>query len=145
MGCDIHFNIERHCDTYGWIGIYSTESDLNFGRERGNYNPLTGRDYDFFGKVAGVRTEGPDPKGLPDDASDMSRFARERWGMDGHSWTHLTLLEFLSIYVLHNFTADAMRARLEHADKEKIIQDYFPHLWLSASLSEYRVVIWFDN
>lgn len=145
MGCDIHFNVERHCDPYGWIGIYSTESDLNFGRERRDNNPLTSRDYDFFGKIAGVRRDGPGAKGLPDDASDMSRFAHERWGMDGHSWTYLSLEEFLTIYVLHNFTSEVMRARLEHADKEKIFQDYFPHLWLSSAFCDYRVVIWFDN
>lgn len=57
MGCDIHVYPERRKDGQRWKSV------------TGRINP--GRDYDLFGKIAGLRNDGEPPmfevRGLPDD------------------------------------------------------------------------------
>ncbi len=59
MGCDIHCYIE-----------YKPAGSDHWSDFGGCINP--GRNYELFGKLAGVRREGPpivEPRGLPEDAS----------------------------------------------------------------------------
>lgn len=57
----------------------------------------TGRNYDLFAKMAGVRGRGPEPKGLPDDVSDIVNLAADQWGGDGHSHSFMSLEEFEAV------------------------------------------------
>lgn len=95
MGCDIHAVIERRTKTHsgGHEWLHSGDPDI-------------GRNYDIFAALAGVRNgvgmvPVAEPRGLPafdaderDDrpCSEMVNLA-ERYGVDGHSASWLTLAE----------------------------------------------------
>jgi len=78
MGCDIHGFWEVKDHTGNWMAIDTI-------------NP--GRNYDWFGIIAGVRG-GPDigtaHRGVPDDASGAYRDMVDAWGVDLHSHTWLS-------------------------------------------------------
>ncbi len=164
MGCDIHLFVERkHGEK--WVGVYS--SDVNFRPqiqvypkdgdtyllpgEAGNYYcRLTNRNYEFFGALAGVRTEGPPAKGPPKDQSELTEAILEGWNFDGHSISWDTLEDFLTKYIRHN------EHQIVDAVKDKLTSE---KAWLARfhaltglylhdgedELKEYRVVYFFDN
>jgi hypothetical protein len=78
MGCDIHGFWEVKDHTGNWMAINTINS---------------GRNYEWFGVIAGVRG-GPDigtaHRGVPEDASAAYRNMVDRWGDDLHSHTWLT-------------------------------------------------------
>lgn len=127
MGCDIHGWIERK--VHGkWIGIKELDGE---GRQRC---------YPRFAALAGVRGDGPTPKGLPDDISDTTRYYVVGWGQDGHSHSWLPLMEAGAVY------------KATHWEKLDQFSDQYP-LWkfFKFELSErdkpddFRLVFWFDN
>lgn len=61
MGCDIHIFVE-----YREFGRTGRWRSLAEGEMRGD------RDYEMFSALAGVRGDGPAPKGLPDDLSSQA-------------------------------------------------------------------------
>lgn len=119
MGCDIHMNIEiknkdGKWERYNWedeyiVGKYDDgEPKYDWGEIF--KNPLDiNRNYDLFAILANVRNgygfAGCDtgdgfvpislPRGLPRDVSDEVKAKSDRWGVDGHSHTFLTLEELL--------------------------------------------------
>lgn len=96
MGCDIHMYIEYKVGDGPWFADknhklvteysdnYDTVCSVNF----------TARNYDLFGKLAGVRTSGPVAIGLPTDVTDLVAKASELYGSDGHSHSFSSLEEF---------------------------------------------------
>jgi hypothetical protein len=99
MGCDIHMILERKWRDK-WVGIHEVDSAA---RER---------NYDLFGRLAGVRRgdeDSPDPRGVPDDASDLSKMEIEGWGHGAHSHSWATLDEFLTAYI--KTAPDSQRAK----------------------------------
>lgn len=100
MGCDIHPVLEkkwkRDDGTTVWVGLhdfpYVTIKEI---RQKGeivarNYwhSPRAQwRNYQLFAKLAGVRGEGQDPKGLPNDASDLTlMLLSDCSDYHSHSW-----------------------------------------------------------
>lgn len=89
MGCDIHMFVEYKVGDKPW------EADKNHKEvEEDDYRcveefPFDARDYQVFGLLAGVRRDGPDAKGLPEDVSGVIAKAVDLYGSDGHShsWT----------------------------------------------------------
>lgn len=73
---------------------YCDAGYLDYSRVR-----ATGRDYQLFGLLAGVRSAGPDPRGLPDDVSAMIKAAADRDGSDGHSHSWISLEDFRNLIV----------------------------------------------
>ena len=57
----------------------------------------SGRNYELFGILAGVRDHNndsiDDPRGLPEDVSEVTKKESDRWDGDGHSHSWLTLKE----------------------------------------------------
>jgi hypothetical protein len=109
MGCDIHVYTEKRNDKDHWVNV-------DLWRLNEYYNPYdpeyaysgsqliinscyTGRDYTLFSALADVRSGSDDtpvfsqPRGLPDDVSDIVRFESDRYGVDGHSHSYATLAE----------------------------------------------------
>lgn len=89
MGCDIHAVIEgkRPCDWLraGFQWVVRDEPDIP-------------RDYELFAFLADVRNDDgivpiAEPKGIPQDASYVTKAYAESWGEDGHSRSHLSLAE----------------------------------------------------
>lgn len=115
MGCDIHFYTEKKVDG-AWTPADHWEQNEYAGEEgepavRVPYEKAfyTGRNYNLFAILAGVRNgrgfagidtgDGvvpiDDPRGLPDDVTAPVKADAERWGIDGHSHSWLTLAELL--------------------------------------------------
>lgn len=63
--------------------------------------PYSGRNYNLFGILAGVRRYDAhpvaEPRGVPDDASAEYRAIVNRWNGDGHSHSWLTLAELQAV------------------------------------------------
>lgn len=134
MGCDIHGWLEKKVRNK-WIGIA----------------PLKGgtrdRNYERFGKLANVRTDGPEAKGLPLDISDSAGYDAECWDADGHSHSWLTLKEATAIWLETQWVPENPEARRRH--QEWVIKypysEFFDVECDDDKLDEYRVVFWFDN
>ena len=132
VGADIHFTIEHRDphDGLGWVGVfwsdaphspssynaeytYDQNADISLKEQRRRmdhgvhpFGRLGRRDYDFFARLAGVRGDGPEPNGLPPDASVMSQRCVLRWEGDGHNHGHMTLREFVKRKVISDESLD---------------------------------------
>lgn len=172
MGADIHFVIEHNDpeDNLGWVGVFWSDAfysplRYNYSVYNNNVNILVEgwrrrmddgvhpfgrlgrRDYEFFGRLAGVRRDGPDPNGVPPDASVMTQRVVARWEGDGHSHGHMSLREFVKRKILDDNTlAEAAKSKLQGGDP---IAEYLGDcvdddndITLDDNT---RVVYWFDN
>ena len=108
--------------------------------------PYSGRNYDLFGALAGVRNPSMEliadmDRGLPDDVSDELCDIFDEWGMDAHSANYLYLDEIIgsSYYKMSDsklndigvgtyFFRDVVDALLDIGDSKDV-----------------RLVFWFDN
>lgn len=97
MGCDIHIVVERKWEGR-WVGLRTDQgvTDGGYdGRSADWVRAAVGqRNYAFFARLAGVRGPGPEPLGIPGDASDLSLMLLSDWEGDGHSFSYLPLKEF---------------------------------------------------
>jgi hypothetical protein len=153
MGADIHIVVEQKFGDK-WIGVRTDGGipKLPYNVPGWDYHaPAVGsRDYAFFARLAGVRGDGPEPVGLPDDASDLSVALSEGWGVDAHSHSWLPLEEFAKCWCADSpeFIATMARERLEGEDAS-----YFRLLNKASiyaydgdhDITDFRVVFWFDN
>jgi hypothetical protein len=132
MGCDIHFCIEKKINNK-WVMVCRDN-----GLDRAG-----SRNYIRFGKLAGVRTEGPDPKGIPDDISESSKLFIDEWGEDGHSHSYLPITEAAKIFLETEWPETLAEmgewARANPASYFFDLEDY------RGPLSDYRLVFFFDN
>ncbi len=170
VGADIHFVIESRDpnDDLGWVGIYW--SDASFAPASYSYNPvrapdetdsdfyfhvdsnvhpfgrLRRRDYGFFSRLAGVRGEGPEPNGVPDDASVMASRCINRWGGDAHSHGHMSLRDFIQRKIVGDDTlAEAAKTKLAGRDPiEEFLAEHYDGNDITLD-DNTRVVYWFDN
>lgn len=175
MGADIHFVVEIKLAIAGpWVGVYSSRLTPQLMSEAERFywlsnNAVPGtpipehsqmniphrrravfseRNYDFFAKLAGVRGNGPAPRGIPNDISDLTR-AELRWFReDGHSHSWASLLEFteawLSACDIHPWTGEWVKEKLLMNGVSPMV--YWLSGWnISEHGYEYRVVYWFDN
>lgn len=140
MGCDIHGWVEWKPDdpAYGgrWVGVGQL---TKYGNER---------NYKRFAALAGVRGEGPEANGAPDDMSDSTRFdMMENWAGDAHSscWFPLSVACMLwsgTEGAYPRTGTDAEMVTRYHDNPEYL---YFGIENVMQSMSHYRVVCWFDN
>lgn len=117
MGCDIHMYVEHKQDGV-WKSADIWKPDKYFDSKYETVQKdiveyedrfYAGRNYDLFAILANVRNgygfAGTDtgdgfipisePRGLPDDVSELIKDESEDWGPDGHSHSWLTLKELL--------------------------------------------------
>ncbi len=170
MGADIHFTIEHRDpnDGLGWTGVFWSDASYSPSRynkdclhdpntsieeahrrmDRGvhPFGRLGRRDYDFFARLAGVRGDGPEPNGVPPDASALTQRYISRWGGDGHSHAHMTLREFVKRKIITDVTiADAAKSKLQGGDP---IAEYLGDCIDGDGITlddNTRVIAWFDN
>lgn len=148
MGCDIH----------GWIEWKPT--DPAYGGRWVGVRPLTGnaddRNYERFAALAGVRGDGPEALGAPEDVSDTCRMEIERWDGDGHSHSYLPLPAALMIWkgtehlldgkiYRHHEESDGRYDARCRQFTESPEYYYFGVVNEPPRLAEMRVVFWFDN
>lgn len=143
MGCDIHLVLEKHDPELGWVGI-----DTFTGHEsrytKGYSSPAAReRNYKLFAALANVRGDGPLPKGVPDDASQTTRFLVKDWGSDGHSHSWLPLTEAAAQWNVQRYPAEAPLD--PNSYQAKFPAAYWFGVDDDEELDSYRVVFWFDN
>lgn len=140
MGCDIHLHVE--------VKLNGKWEHLNA--------PYIGRDYQLFGRMAGVRDdEQPhiEPRGLPQELSVITTYDVNHWAGDGHSHSWLNAKEAGEIqkwyeekysqrfhpplfgYVFGNLVDSYVKNEDDEDDEEDT----------PKSLEDVRIVFWFDN
>jgi len=115
MGCDIHLYTEKIKSVNGvdkWVNCDHWKLNSYFGDDE--YEPelelislYSGRNYNLFGVLAGVRGgyEICPPRGLPSDVSDIVKKNSDRWDGDGHSHSYFTLAELKEYYKNNSHTS----------------------------------------
>ena len=173
MGADIHFTIEHRDphDGLGWVGVFWSDAphspprynmeylhsenvianpEEHFRRMNRGVHPfgrLGRRDYKFFARLAGVRGDGPEPNGVPPDASAMTQRCVMRWEGDGHSHGHMTLREFVKRKIISDDSlAEAAKSKLQGGDPiAEYLGDYLDDDSGITLDDNTRVVYWYDN
>jgi hypothetical protein len=108
MGCDIHMYVEKKIGTNNnesWFCIddWGLNPYYNGGSEQDKFEhrPVYRyRNYRLFSILADVRNYSEngcidEPRGLPDDVSDVVKEANNEWGCDGHTHSYFLLSELL--------------------------------------------------
>ncbi len=125
--------------------------------------PDVSRNYHLFARMAGVRSDGEvkpiaPPRGIPDDATALTKFDRAHWGVDGHSHSWLGAEE---ITELTKYIAEVIKLRdglgmsLWDCDN---FGYFFGNTWggfwecrndpnsgTPKGVEDIRFVFWFDN
>ena len=148
MGCDIHFHTE----------IKVNGQWLHYG------HPQINRHYGLFYLLAGVRGRGEldepicisEPKGMPNDASQMTQIEFDFWREDHHSASYLTSKEidrFYELVVSEKITKSGSFIESTHDSIYGLGIGYlFGNSWKSNNREDWpkcvedvRWVFWFDN
>jgi len=115
MGTDIHLFSEKKKTVNGvekWVNADYWKINPYFGED--NSEPeleivslYSNRNYCLFNLLADVRGYGTaisQPRGLPDDVSDIVKKESDRWDGDGHSHSYFTLDELRKYYKSNSYT-----------------------------------------
>ena len=129
-------------------GDYITLEEQRRRMDRGvhPFGRLGRRDYEFFARLAGVRGDGPEPNGVPPDASALTQRCVSRWEGDGHSHVHMTLREFVKRKIISDGSlAEAAKSKLQGGDP---IAEFLGNCIDDDDITlddNTRVIAWFDN
>jgi hypothetical protein len=134
MGCDIHMVLERKVEGVGWVGIHNFPY-YRMHKGASCFPPALVRNYERFAALAGVRGDGPAPRGIPEDVSTLSRDEIDRWGPDGHSHSWLPIDAAAQIFLCTAGESD------EFANKYPS-NHFFD---VDSEQGAHRIVFWFDN
>jgi hypothetical protein len=154
MGCDIHFTVERKVKDK-WIGVYS--SDLTPRMPSVSYDhheigtmtnvvpAMKNRNYSFFTALAGVRGDGPEAKGVPDDMSDLTSAALDTWGNDDHSHSWDTFEDFMRLHITSTNSRTYKALAVEALKGGNGVLDALFWETETDRRENMRVIYWFDN
>jgi len=135
MGCDIHILVERNVDGE-WICV-NTMSAVKDARHGNCYPNALDRNYERFAKLAGVRGDGPKPRGWPADVSQTASFIHGKWSSDGHSHSWMSVAEAAPIFLETEFRGLDSYAYSHPADFYFNVDD--------RDMESHRIVFFFDN
>ena len=158
MGADIHVLLERKVDgrwetwdRFAGIPKRALVRDVQDAGYDLHYR-FTYRNYAFFAALAGVRGDGPDPRGLPYDISPVAKAYVDNWGDDGHSHTYLFADEFCEAFMAHHMTEEEIAEFTEAQLKSSLFRgwEYIMNFYIcntedNEPASNYRFIIFFDN
>lgn len=169
MGADIHMYVERRLPSGSWVMVRDLNSGINakglhayVQKEvhvlpQGYWN-LTERNYTLFAALAGVRGDGPDPKGLPEDVSEYVEYYSDRWDADGHSHSWEMAADFMDLYLgnkerhyneeapLNEYTQTTLKDGRKYAVAQFLMEMCSVDSELGGfDPDDYRFVFWFDN
>lgn len=130
MGCDIHVFLERRVEDR-WVMVNTLTS-----------NQTTNRNYDRFAKLAGVRGDGPEPRGIPADVSESVKLHISDWEGDGHSHSWMSLREATPIFRGSSYERFSDPEWIK--DEESAIYHFFGSR-ASRDPDNHRIVFFFDN
>ena len=102
MGCEIHAIVEQQTGDGKWVTV-NTLSHFVAQRRKGAerdwaFPAALERNYRRFAALAGVRGDGPDPRGVPADVSETGRFRISASNGDAHNHSWLTIAEAAKIF-----------------------------------------------
>lgn len=152
MGCDIHFYTERRSKrVLREEAINKIIDEQEIVTDDWEYFRTTepGRNYYLFGALADVRSTfkcGPiaEPRGLPDNISDIVKENYKHWIGDAHSSSYFTLQELIDV--------DWVKYNDEVTEKNKNTNVFTEFLLIieemkkiDSNYSNVRCVFWFDN
>ena len=131
MGADIHTMLEKEINGK-WVLVHVPHWNA----------PAERRNYARFAKLAGVRGDGPAPKGAPSDISEGARYRLRKWGDDARSISYDTLIRFLDV------CKETDRDDVFYNDTWKY-SDFCEHYLgigfdKDECVDDFRVVYWFD-
>jgi hypothetical protein len=146
MGCDIHGVVERRASQgllgEKWVAVrtlhgFTADRPNEYG-SRYAFNIARSRNYERFAALAGVRGDGPTPRGLPEDASETSRLLFKTEGDHTPSW--LPLSEAAAIFLATE------RSELTDFERKYAVSTYFSvDTGDNEDWRDYRLVFWFDS
>lgn len=137
MGCDIHIVLERNLGNDNWIGVHNFPYYRMAKTDAGCcFPPAEERNYNRFSKIAGVRGEGPDPRGVPENVSVLAQAEIDDWGSDGHSHSWLPIVEAAKLFAETAYELDDFG--------KKYPESHFFGLE-PEEVAAHRIVFWFDN
>lgn len=164
MGCDIHIALERKIDGE-WVYQGNLERvwqhEVDAGEKKWTsplhkcMSDIDGRDYRFFGRIAGVRTEGPAANGWPEDVSAGTLDALGWGGEDGepktdprensdlHSHGHHSLEHMLACK--YEDDPDRFMAKVREAAGVTLMEKLCGIPREDAIIDNWRVIFAFDN
>ena len=151
MGCDIHLFPEYKVDNGTWqahpniiVKIENEGTDHEYTYI--NYDEGIGRNYELFADMAGVRGDGPEPKGIPYGVSSIIKKVIEQWKGDAHSHSYMPLNELKKLMKKHGYDvkSNEMFTSCQTISKELSQID---KILLNGpkSIVEHRVVFFFDS
>jgi hypothetical protein len=138
MGCDIHMVIEIKAKIKDKFGLLQDRwITCSIPNWKGDKEAMD-RNYPRFAALAGVRGEGPDPRGLPEGATDTSRYLSK----DGHSHSWLPLKQAGRVFLESEF--DYKKSHRKSDLRERYpVEHYFGIP--DDEANAYRLIFWFDN
>ena len=168
MGCDIHPVLEKkhkfEDGTERWVGLHDfplmqrytsvlMEGETNkweLACAGYNWQPaFDKRNYARFAALCGVRGDGPDPKGLPEDASDLTKFRLPESDGDLHSHSWTSLREALEICLKTEYDSENVFLNEKDPRRTNPLSYFFGLDWFdddkNDTIDNYRVVYAFDN
>ena len=159
MGADIHLWVERKLPSGKWVmhdrcrrisrEAHSIDPPASHKDYFGDmaYHRVNNRNYRFFAALAGVRGDGPEPRGLPPDVSDYVQYESDDYGVDGHSHSWMMASEFMPIFAEHHLNPEyAVRVVAGEATWLGVFEKIFgTYVDGPEGLDNYRMVFFFDN
>jgi hypothetical protein len=162
MGCDIHLYVEKRLKNGDWAFVRNLNEGINSeglrpwggqGKACGGHWNLSGRNYNLFSRLAGVRGPGPAPKGLPNNVSEFLDEEHMSYGGDAHSASWSTPLEFMEAYIASHQEyeeGEPLDKYIQIRLKDGVEMAVYKFMRDMCSLNtdeaeEYRFVYWFDN
>lgn len=164
MGADIHLFLERKMKSGNWACVTNFDAFLHGEGLDGRgatgsdlWFKLGQRDYTLFGALASVRGDGLEPRGLPDDLSEIVQDEADSWVHDAHSHSWMYADEFADIY---NKIAtdpddeeplDRYHQLILKEGKDYAVWDFVNLMCSPMCINDedkpqdFRFVFWFDN
>lgn len=144
MGTDIYIFLEFLLPNGIWVADeYHQKTDNEMGL------PATCRNYDVFAALAGVRGEGPKPKGLPIDVSSHVR-AIDESGSANQDHSHCSIDVLESLDEVCCYKVDATHPLYDNPFKHNSppyvsIGAYARKMLAKHGYKDARVIVWFDH
>jgi hypothetical protein len=166
MGADIHTYIERKMPSGNWIYVSNLDCVIYSKALWSSDTPkfvhgfylVNSRNYALFGRLASVRGDGRDPRGLPEDVSEMVQMFADGWSGDGHSHSWLSASDFADDYygveAIESGEEEPMteyHQNILQVDKNYAVLQFLQEMCGVSGIgevtqaNEFRFVFWFDN
>jgi len=146
MGCDIHAIVEQRADDGRWVTVNTLSHFVARRRKDGErdwaFPAALKRNYGRFAVLAGVRGDGPDPRGVPADVSETGRFRIDAFSNDGYSHSWLTIAEAAKVF------AETECWLGDEADPQSFPRMFPACFFFSIEcedIDKHRLVFWFSG